>query len=122
MAIQKALRLTAEQCAQAMREGDLGADIRGGAELVVVVLTQSWCPQWKMMTLWLDAAAEAAGARVYYVEYDQEPFFEPFMRWKEDTFGNRSVPYLRYYRVGSLVAESNFLSRDGFLARLAKRA
>jgi hypothetical protein len=122
MALVNAEKLTAAQCARAMRDGDFGDDVRGAAELVAVVLTQGWCPQWKMMASWLDAAAGAAGARVFFVEYDREDFFEPFMAWKEDVLGNRSVPYVRYYRGGALVAESNYLSRDGFLANFRRGA
>jgi len=56
------VKLTTAQCAEAMRGKDFGPEIRGAAELVAVVLTQGWCPQWKMMTFWLDAAVAAAGA------------------------------------------------------------
>jgi len=122
MAPLKAARLTAAHCAQAMRDGEFGQDIRGSADLVAVVLTQSWCPQWKMMRSWLDAALETAGAKAFFVEYDEEAFFEPFMAWKEDVLGNRSVPYVRYYRGGALVAESNYISRDGFVANFRRAA
>ena len=122
MATMKAAKLTAEQCARAMRDGEFGEDVRGAAELIAVVLTQGWCPQWKMMASWLDAAAESAGAKAFYIEYDEEDFFEPFMAWKEDVLGNRSVPYVRYYRGGALAAESNYISRDGFLANFRRGA
>ncbi len=117
-----AKRLTAAQCAKAMGGKDFGQDVIGAADLVAVVLTQGWCPQWSMMSSWLDAAAEAAGAKAFYLEYDSEDFFEPFMAWKEDVLGNRSVPYVRYYRGGSLVAQSNYLSKDGFVASFRRGA
>jgi len=65
-----------------------------------------------------EAAAPAGAIAVRYVEYDKEPFFEDFMEFKEDVFGNRSVPYVRYYRNGELIAESNYISQQGFLAKL----
>jgi len=117
-----ARKLTAAQCAEAMGGKDFGQDVVGAAANVAVVLTQSWCPQWSMMSSWLDSAAEASGARAFYLEYDNEDFFEPFMAWKEDVLGNRSVPYVRYYRGGSLVAQSNYLSRDGFVANFKRGA
>jgi hypothetical protein len=120
MALSKARRLSAEQCAEAMRAGDFSAEIVGSAGSAAVVLTQGWCPQWTMMSSWLDAAAEEAGARAFYVCYDEEPFFEPFMAWKEDVLGNRSVPYVRYYRDGALTAESNYVSKDAFVAKLRR--
>ena len=117
-----AMKLTAAQCAEAMDGSDFGQDVVGAADLVAVVLTQSWCPQWSMMSTWLDAAVEASGAKAFYLEYDNEDFSEPFMAWKEDVLGNRSVPYVRFYRGGSLVAQSNYLSRDGFVASFRRGA
>jgi len=116
----KAKRLTAAQCAAAMRDGDFGPDVRDAAETVAVVLTQGWCPQWKAMSSWLDAAAAEAGAAAFYVEYDEEEFFEPFMAWKEDVLGNRSVPYVRYYRGGAPTGQGNYVSRDAFVAALRR--
>ncbi|HPM73932.1 MAG TPA: hypothetical protein PLE25_13235 [Spirochaetales bacterium] len=120
MTIPGVTKLMHDQCERAMLEGEFGPDVAGSAESVAVVLTQGWCPQWKAMARWLGEAAAEAGARAYYVEYDEEPFFERFMAWKEEALGNRSVPYLRYYRGGELVAESNYVSRDGFAARLRR--
>jgi len=105
-----------------MRDGEFGPDVLGAAESVAVVMTQGWCPQWKAMASWLDAAAAEAGARAFYVEYDEEDFFEPFMAWKEDFLGNRSVPYVRFYRDGKLSGECNYVSRDAFAAALRRRA
>ncbi len=65
-----------------------------------------------------EAAAPAGAMAVRYVEYDRESFFEDFMEFKENVFGNRSVPYVRYYRDGELIAESNYISRQGFLSKL----
>jgi len=120
MALTNTGKLTAEQCAAAMRDGEFGPEVRAASDLVAVVLTQAWCPQWKMMSFWLDAAVSAAGASAFFVEYDKEDFYEPFMAWKEDVLGNRSVPYVRYYRGGVLVAESNYLSKDGFIANFKR--
>ena len=36
------------------------------------------------------------GREVFWVEYDLENFFEPFMKFKETVFGNDQVPYVRY--------------------------
>jgi hypothetical protein len=94
--------------------------VRAAAPLVAVVLTQSWCPQWSFMRGYLAQAAAEAGdrARIFFVEYDREPFYEDFMTFKEDGFGNREIPYVRYYRDGVLSAESNFISKQGFLSKL----
>jgi hypothetical protein len=103
-----------------MAAGDFSSEIRNGAPAVAIILTQSWCHEWRFMNSYLVDAAGIAGDRVkiFCLEYDKEPFFEEFMAFKEDVFGNRAVPYVRYYREGKLVAESNFISKQGFLAKL----
>jgi hypothetical protein len=113
-------KLTETECRAAIASGDFSAETRTSAPAVALVLTQSWCPQWRFMNAYLGEAERAVGDRVAirYIEYDNEPFFEEFMTFKEDVFGNRSVPYVRYYREGKLVAESNFISKQGFLAKL----
>jgi len=113
-------RLSVAQCEQAITRGDFGPEITAATTLVAVVLTQSWCPQWVMMRRWLDQAEKDTGSRVYFIEYDKEDFFEDFMAFKEDVFGNRSVPYIRYYRDGKFIGDGNFIGRDGFAARLTR--
>ncbi|MGA2545655.1 MAG: hypothetical protein ABSF43_03860 [Rectinemataceae bacterium] len=111
-------RLTTENCLALLKEGEFGSSITGAAESVAVVLTQSWCPQWGWMRAYLSSLPPDEGREVFWVEYDLENFFEPFMKFKETVFGNDQVPYVRYYRGGKLAAESNFIDRGGFLRRL----
>jgi len=108
-------RLSAEQCASAIERGDFPEELTGSKDRVAIILTQSWCPQWTMMQSWLQRASDEAGADVYFSEYDRETFFDEFMRFKEDTLGNRTIPYVRYYRDGRLAAESNYVSKDVFV-------
>lgn len=113
-------KLTETECRDAIASGDFAESLRTAAPAVAVVLTQSWCPQWRFMQGYLAEAETHAGDRaaVFYVEYDREPFYRDFMAFKEDVFGNREIPYVRYYRGGALHAESNYISKQGFLSRL----
>jgi hypothetical protein len=112
-------KLSEQECRACMDSGEFPAGIVRAADSVAVVLTQSWCPQWRRMRSYLESAVEGAGLEVFWVEYDLEGFFEPFMAFKEEVFGNREVPYVRYYRGGELAAQSNYVERDRFLAFLA---
>jgi hypothetical protein len=103
-----------------MADGEFGQEVTASASCVAVVLTQSWCPQWMMMRMWLDRAEKDTDARIFVMEYDKEDFFEEFMAFKEDVFGNRSVPYIRYYRDGVFTGDGNFIGRDGFVAKLTR--
>src|SRR5512145_120253 len=108
-------KLTAEQCLRLMESGEPGPELLGAAPAVALVLTQSWCPQWAWMRSYLEALPEDPARAIYWVEYDREEFFAPFMAFKEERFGNREIPYVRYYREGKLLRESNFIDKSGFL-------
>ena len=82
-----------------------------GDEKVAVILTQSWCPQWKDMKGWI----EMAGVKVYYIEYDLEDDHRKIMQFKETVLGNDQVPYVRYYKNSLLVAETNWIPKHKFL-------
>jgi len=108
-------KLSGEECGELLREREFGAGLRNAAPAVAIVLTQSWCPQWGWMRSYLEALPPDEGIEIFWVEYDREEFFAPFMRFKESVFGNAEVPYVRYYRGGALTAESNFIDKGGFL-------
>jgi hypothetical protein len=115
-------KLTEAECRAAMENGDFEAGLVSGSA-AAIILTQSWCPQWTAMKAYLpQLEAALPDARVYYVEYDIEPWedldHEAFMTFKEDTFRNREIPYVRYYRDGVFYRESNYISLDGFKDRL----
>lgn len=98
-----------------MSSGEFGPEIRNAASSVVVVLTQSWCPQWAAMRTWLELIPRSAELAVFWIEYDREPCLDEFMTFKETALGNDQVPYVRYYRDGVLAKTSNFISRQGFM-------
>ena len=99
-----------------LRSGELPGRLREAAERVALVLSQSWCPQWLAMKLWLGRlAGEEHGLKVYFLEYDRKPYFQEFMEHKETVFQNDLVPYLRYYREGRFLGDSNFCFKEGFL-------
>lgn len=115
-------KLSSEQCRAAMAAGEFAPEIVGAASAVALVLTQSWCPQWAWMRSYLErlaaAGREGPELAVFWVEYDREDFFEPFLAFKERVLGNDQVPFVLYYRGGTLVRKSNFIDEGGFLRAL----
>jgi hypothetical protein len=102
-----------------MEKGGFGPFEGTGA----LILTQSWCPQWKAMKSYLPELEKAGdNVTILYVEYDiaydTEAFFDTFMEFKENTYENREIPYVRYFREGVFSGESNYVSLQGFLHRL----
>lgn len=115
-------KLTEAECRAAMEGGEFDQSLVSGPA-AAIILTQSWCPQWTAMKTYLPRVdASIAGVRLYYVEYDIETWenldHESFMRFKEDTFNNREIPYVRYYLNGAYSRDSNYISLDGFKSRL----
>jgi len=108
-------KLSAEECQAAMTAGEFSPGILASAPAVAIILTQSWCPQWMWMKTYLGSFKDDQDIAICTIEYDKESFFEDFMAFKENTFGNDQVPYLRYYRDGKLIHESNYIDKGGFL-------
>lgn len=99
-----------------MREGELPPEVRERSPLVVALFTQDWCPQWTHMAEWLlPLAEEREDLSVFWTEYNRSPLFAPFLTFKETTWGNHLIPYLRYYHRGRLFHESNYVSRPMFM-------
>lgn len=108
------VELTENQCRFAMENGDFSREVIASAPQVAIVLTQAWCPEWRVMRQLITPGPDHDDTRVYFVEYDQQSWYEEFMTFKERTYGNEFVPYLRYYRDGELIGESNFVGPDQF--------
>ncbi|MDR3630247.1 MAG: hypothetical protein P4L42_07915 [Desulfocapsaceae bacterium] len=103
--------ISRDQALACITHREFGDDILGSASNVVVVLTQDWCPQWVAMKGFLSTFT---AAEIYVLEYNLTDCFDRFRQFKEAVFDNDQIPYLRYYRNGSLVAVSNAVSEDQF--------
>jgi len=111
-------KLSGEECRAAIASGEFSPAVTASAAMVALVLTQSWCPQWTWMNTYLEDLSSDPEIDVYWVEYDRETFYDEFLSFKEETYGNRQIPYVRYYRNGTLAHESNYIDRKGFLRYL----
>jgi len=117
-------KLTEAECRAAMETGEFDTALVAGPA-AAIILTQSWCPQWTAMKAYLPRLEAALGdVPLYYVEYDVERWEQlkhnEFMAFKENTFRNREIPYVRYYLNGVFSRDSNYISMDGFKSRLGK--
>lgn len=104
-----------------MKNGEFEEALLETSEHVAVILTQSWCPQWKFMERYLlkmvkHQSDTTENLSVYTLEYDKTFYFDKFRQFKESTFENHLVPYVRYYRRGKLTDTSNYVSKHGFLS------
>ncbi|MDC7219173.1 MAG: hypothetical protein PQJ59_04480 [Spirochaetales bacterium] len=101
---------------EAIDGGEFSDKILKSHERVAVILTQGWCPQWKMMSLWLKKMDEEV--KIYFVEYEKRDIYRSFMTFKESVYGNDQVPYIRFYVDGKLTGASNYCNKEFFLEKL----
>jgi len=118
----KRIGLTEADARELLTGSEFPDRILRSAAAVAVVLTQSWCPQWAAMDAYLDRWArtepEDNTIHVYHLEYDRLPFFSQFLSWKENTFRNYDIPYVRFYREGNFVGDSNYIDLPQFQSLL----
>jgi hypothetical protein len=112
--------LTREQAEHAMGEGEFGPDVASAGPNVAVLLSQDWCSQYIALNKSIDELAAGSDPAhpdviVFELLYNRVDYFEAFMRFKETRWRNYEVPYVRYYRGGRLVGESNYVGPEGFL-------
>lgn len=106
--------LSKEQVLAAMETGEFGRDVTASNEIVAVVMTQDWCPQWAAMRNWLYEFPVEKDIDIYELVYNKVDYFHEFRDFKESIWKNDEIPYLRYYRNGALVNESNYVGMQHF--------
>ena len=103
-----------------MEHGEFEDSVIAAAPNVAVLLSQDWCSQYSALDWYLgDLAAHPHPSHpaitVFELLYNKVDYFEAFMRFKETRWRNYEIPYLRYYRGGKLVGESNYVGPERFL-------
>ncbi len=111
----------------AIEHEELPDEVVGSAENVAVVLTQDWCPQWSAMERWIDdleddESSSAVAIDVYQLLYNRKDYFQQFLRFKENVWQNRTIPYVRYYRNRRFIRDSNYVTREEFLAAFSSES
>ena len=111
--------LSREQAQAFMLQGEPDSSVLEASREVAVVLTQDWCGQWAAMDGYLEGMSARHPDRdlvVFQLEYNRVDYFQEFLRFKEQVLGNAVIPYVRYYRDGLLIGQSNYVSERQFLA------
>ncbi|TVQ40335.1 MAG: hypothetical protein EA384_03505 [Spirochaetaceae bacterium] len=113
-------QLSVSEAQAAMVNGEFDNSVKAAAPRVAIILTQSWCPQWPAMEKWMRSLQRGGKPAeheiiVFDFVYDRVDFAREFTAFKERVLGNSLIPYVRYYRNGTLVHESNYIDSRGFL-------
>lgn len=107
------IEISDDQALNIIEHKEIPAEIITDSSKVAVVLTQDWCPQWLAMRKWL-RSADKEGISVFYLCYNRKPYFNQFMSVKENLWNNHSVPYLRCYKEGKFITETNYIGKKTF--------
>lgn len=110
--------LSDDQALRAIEAGEYGIDVIHSHHRVAVIMTQDWCPQWASMRRWMASLDGITDLAIYELIYNKASCFSEFLEFKENRWNNRLIPYIRYYVGGSLVGESNYVTREEFLRAL----
>lgn len=102
----------------AINNGDFPQHVIKASERVAVIMTQDWCSQWQAMSQWLRELTLPDEASVFVYIYNLDVHFRSFLALKEGTWKNSLIPYIRFYKNGQLVAETNYLSKEEFIRML----
>ena len=107
--------LTEAQIRDAIKNSEFDKSIISSNKKVAILMTQSWCWQWKMVKEWITDVSNIKELDIFVIVYDNKNYYEDFLNFKENVFGNYEIPYIRYYSDGKLIHESNFTSKETFL-------
>lgn len=103
--------ISKEQTFYAIDNGEFQEEVVRSKSVVVIVMTQDWCPQWVHMKDWLYGMETDKDIDIYELVYNKTSFSSEFRNFKEAKFKNYEIPYLRYYVDGKLVHQSNYVSQ-----------
>lgn len=104
-----------QQALNAIANGEFENDIVASKSKVVIILTQDWCSQWGSMKSWIYGLEINEDIDIYELEYNKTDYFQDFMNFKENSWGNEYVPYLRFYKDGVLKKDINYIGEKEFI-------
>ena len=107
----KRIQLTNVQVYETIKNREFGPDIIASNKKVAVIMTQDWCPQWSSMKTWMELLDDVIQLDIYELVYNRSEYFREFLSVKENIWNNREIPYIRYYREGTLVRKSIMLQK-----------
>ena len=108
-------QINTEQAMYTIESGEFDKEIIASKNKVVVIMTQDWCPQWKDLRSWVYEIETDEDIDIYELEYNKVDYFNAFMNFKENHWKNHNIPYLRFYKDGSLNKETNYIEEQQFL-------
>lgn len=107
--------LNEEQVKNAVKNGEFDSEVIKSKGKVVLIMTQDWCPQWHDLRSWVYSLDISEDIDVYELEYNKVNYCDEFMNFKENQWDNSNIPYLRFYKNGKLIKETNYISKQEFI-------
>ncbi|MDP4182981.1 MAG: hypothetical protein Q8942_18080 [Bacillota bacterium] len=107
--------ISKDQALNAIKNGEFGREVIGSQNIVVIIMTQDWCPQWIDMKSWIYNVETDKSIDIYELIYNKVDYFYDFKNFKETRWKNYNIPYLRIYKNGNLFKQTNYISQQEFL-------
>lgn len=103
--------MTDEQMLETVENKELPQSLLSKSKNVIAVFTQDWCPDWHGVEKDLKKNENYSDDIVVYVAiYNTSKHSESIMNFKETVWNNALIPYIRCYKDGVLVKESNAMA------------
>ncbi len=107
--------ITKDQSLSAIKNGEFGRDVISSQNIVIVIMTQDWCPQWIDMKSWVYSIQTDKNIDIYELVYNKTDYFYAFKNFKETRWKNFNIPYIRFYKNGSMYKQTNYISQSEFM-------
>jgi hypothetical protein len=114
--MKRAIIITKEQALRAIQHHEFGENVIASNRRVAVLLTQDWCPRWGAMKDWIYSLEDDFD--LYELIYNKVDYFDDFRNFKETIWDNDRIPYVRYYRDGTLSSVSNYVTKEEFMKNI----
>lgn len=90
---------------------DISEEIKKYSENVLTIFTQDWCKDWEMLNREIEKNLNTTqyDITIFLSAYNHSKHFDNFRDFKETHWANNFIPYLRYYKNGELIKETNQL-------------
>lgn len=90
---------------------EVSENIKNASENVLAIFTQDWCGDWKGLERELNNNKDNSNIdiTIFICMYNQSSLYETFMNFKESIWQNELIPYLRYYKNGNFIKDTNHL-------------
>ncbi len=103
--------MTDQEMLETAQNGEIPASLLAKSKNVIAIFTQDWCPDWHRTEKDFKSHQDySEDILVYIAIYNTSIYSEQVMAFKEDVWKNGLIPYIRCYKNGTFLKDSNAMA------------